>query len=110
MMEGNSSLDDLQQRARYATEEENRLLLSLLTERKDVIFSKRTDHMMITKKQQAWTRITELFNVAGVGPYKTCKQLKRMWEHKRSKYVIVAYSCSMIHLIDIIYCYYSHDA
>ena len=70
---------------RYAGEWEIRLLIEIIEKHKDVLMDKRTDHAMITKKTEAWNRVTELFNSAAIGPRKSLQQLKRMWEHHRSK-------------------------
>ncbi|MPD01727.1 hypothetical protein E2C01_097267 [Portunus trituberculatus] len=50
----------------YAEEKEISLLIEIIEKYKDVQIYKRTDYAMITKKNEAWNRVAELFNSAAM--------------------------------------------
>ncbi|MPC80245.1 hypothetical protein E2C01_074819 [Portunus trituberculatus] len=69
----------------YSGEREINLLTELIHAHKDILLDKRTDHNMIAKKSETWKKVTSHFNAAGLCPPKTCQQVKRLWEHQKSK-------------------------
>ena len=52
---------------------------------KDILMDMKTDHTMIARKAETWKKVTQQFNAAGMCPPKACQQIKRMWEHHKSK-------------------------
>lgn len=72
-------------RTKYITANERSLLLSLIEERKSILFDKSHDHRIINKKKAAWSEVTTLFNSAGFGPQRSQQQLKKIWENSKGK-------------------------
>ncbi|KAK4320496.1 hypothetical protein Pmani_008661 [Petrolisthes manimaculis] len=66
-------------------EEERLLLLDLINQKKDVILSKATDARMIPAKAQAWEQVTNSLASSGMGPTRTVKQVKKIWENMISR-------------------------
>ncbi|KAK3871821.1 hypothetical protein Pcinc_023052 [Petrolisthes cinctipes] len=73
------------QRTQHMGEEERLLLLDLITQRRDVILSRATDARMIPVKAQAWEQVTNSLASSGMGPTRTVKQVKKIWENMRSR-------------------------
>ena len=75
------------QRMQHMGEEERLLLLDLITERREVILSRATDARMIPMKAQAWEDVRNCLAAAGMGPPRTVKQIKKIWENMRARLV-----------------------
>ena len=72
---------------RYASRREQDLLLSLYEDNKQILEDKKTEFSMECKKKkaEAWRNFQKSYNSAGFGPLKSVEQLKRMWQHMKSK-------------------------
>ncbi|KAK3860107.1 hypothetical protein Pcinc_033823 [Petrolisthes cinctipes] len=73
------------QRTQYMGEKERLLLLDLINQRRDVILSRATDARMIPVKTQAWEQVTNSLASSVMGPTRTVKQVKKLWENMRSR-------------------------
>lgn len=73
---------------KYSTVKEVKLLLDILEDYKDLVCTRKNDAETIGRKHGAWSSITKRYNhVAGKRRYpkKSCHQLKRTWEHMKTK-------------------------
>lgn len=73
---------------KYSTEKEMKLLLDILEEYKDLVCTRKNDVDTIARKHGAWTSITKRYNAVAVKrryPKKSYQQLKRTWEHMKTK-------------------------
>lgn len=71
---------------RCFTEKEKLLLISLVSEEKDIIENKRTDGTTLSNKYAAWNNITQKYNSqADIESRRTAAQLKKLWNNLKQK-------------------------
>ncbi|KAK8400995.1 hypothetical protein O3P69_002642 [Scylla paramamosain] len=73
------------ERMQHMGEEERILLLDLINERRAVLLSKATDAHIILVKARVWEEITNSLAASDLGPQRTVKQIKKIWENMRSR-------------------------
>ena len=68
----------------YFTNRDKEVLVSLIEEFKEVVENKKTDAVLLKKKETTWDKITEQFNSAS-GAKRQKKQLKNCWHNMKNR-------------------------
>ncbi|XP_076050961.1 uncharacterized protein LOC143031252 [Oratosquilla oratoria] len=67
-------------RRTFASEKERLLLIDLVDKKKHIINDSRNQSSVNMQKHIAWEEITRQFNAAELGPAKSIKQIRKIWE------------------------------
>ncbi|XP_045123042.1 myb/SANT-like DNA-binding domain-containing protein 3 [Portunus trituberculatus] len=73
------------ERLQYMGEEERLLLVDLIRENRAVLLSRATDARSIPLKARTWEKVAKSLAASGLGPQRTVKQAKKIWENMRSR-------------------------
>ncbi|XP_047489183.1 uncharacterized protein LOC125039381 isoform X2 [Penaeus chinensis] len=72
-------------RQQHTSSDERLLLISLFKEKASVLLSKKTEGKKALSKAKAWEDITSALNAAALGPPRSVKQTKKLWENMKGR-------------------------